>query len=271
VNALHSILWPFLRTTLTASRNCASLLPDWRLLVDLRWRSPIVRPCFNMPLPVTTFCAYRTRRNGPWTDRDHAASKFIKALKEQPVSGWAYVPVRKEHVRLDAANAASAPDIFAEQATHGMKWEEVGPLMLVPIPDSSCTMSTTHPPRTIKMALALLRCIESVDAIVADVLRWSEAMMPAHVGLGTRDPQDLFRRLRLRGPVPADRRVMLIDDVIASGSHVRAAAAFLESAGATIVSAICAARADDSPVIGDAFAIRTVTLESLPVPKQPTA
>ena len=137
--------------------------------------------------------------------------------------------------------------------------------MLVPIPNSSCTVRATDPPRTIKMALALLRRIGSVDAIVADLLRWSEAMTPAHVGVGTRDPEDLFRRLRLRGPVPPDRRVVLIDDVMASGGHVRAAAAFLESEGATIVSAICAARADDSPVIGDAFAVRTVTLESLAV------
>src|SRR3954464_15143024 len=110
-----------------------------------------------MLLPVTTFCTYRTTRKRPWTDRDYA-SKFIKALKEQPVSGWAYVPVGKEHVRLDAANAASAPDIFARQAAYGMNWDEVGALMLVPIPDSSCTVEATDPPRTIKMAVALLRC-----------------------------------------------------------------------------------------------------------------
>jgi hypothetical protein len=189
-------------------------------------RSFIGAPCLNMPLPVTTFCAYRTRRNGPWTDRDHAASKFIKALKEQPVSGWAYVPIGMEHVRLNAANAASAPDIFARQAAYGMKWDQVGALMLVPIPDSSCTVDATDPPKTIKMAVALLRCIESVDAIVADLLRWSEAMTPAHVGLGTRAPKDLLKRLRLRSPVPPSRRVVQIDDVTASGGHLRAAAAF---------------------------------------------
>jgi predicted amidophosphoribosyltransferase len=121
------------------------------------------------------------------------------------------------------------------------------------------------------MAVALLRCIEWVDAIVADLLRWSEAMTPAHIALGSRDPEDLYRRLRLRGRLPPDRRVVLIDDVIASGSHLRAAAAFLESQGATIVKAICAARADDSPVVEDAFAIRTITLESLAVSNQTTA
>ena len=81
-----------------------------------------------MPFQVTTFCTYRTTRKGPWSDRDYAASKFIKALKERPVSGWAYVPVGKEHVRLDAANVADAPDIFARQATCGVKWDELGPL-----------------------------------------------------------------------------------------------------------------------------------------------
>src|SRR4051794_2815908 len=160
-----------------------------------------------MPLAVTTFCAYRTRRNGPWTDRDYAASKFIKALKEQPVSGWAYVPVGREHVRLDAANAASAPHIFARQAACGIKWDAVGALMIVPIPSSICTVDATDPPRAIKMAVALLRCIEWVDAIVADLLRWSEAMTPAHIALGSRDPEDLYRRLRLRGRLPPDRRV----------------------------------------------------------------
>jgi predicted amidophosphoribosyltransferase len=192
-----------------------------------------------MPLAVTTFCAYRTRRNGPWTDRDHAASKFIKALKEQPVSGWAYVPVGKEHVRLDAANALSVPHIFARQAAYGMEWDELRALMLVPIPDSGCTVEATYPPKTIKMTAALLRCIEWVDAIVADRLRCGEAMTPAHIALESRDPRDLYRRLRLRGRLPADRHVVLIDDVIAGGSHLRAAAAFLESQGEAIVKALC--------------------------------
>src|SRR4051812_27699526 len=93
----------------------------------------------------------------------------------------------------------------------------------------------------------------------------------AYLSGGTRDPEDLFRRLRLRGRLSADRPVVLIDDVMASGSHLRAAAAFLESQGATIVKAIYAARADDSPVVEDAFAIPTITLESLAVSNQTTA
>jgi len=65
------------------------------------------------------------------------------------------------------------------------------------------------------------------------------------------DPSDLAQRL---------------DDVIATGGHIRAAAAFLESQGAIVASAICAGRADDSPSIVDAFAVHTDTLESTVMP-----
>lgn len=223
-------------------------------------------PSTRMPLQVTTFCTYRTTRKRPWSDRDYAASKFIKALKERPVNGWAYVPVGKEHVRLDAANAADAPDIFARQATCGVKWDELGALTLVPIPNSSCAINSPDPPRTLKMANALARRIESAEAIVADPLRWREVMSAAHVAGGTRDPVHLFARLRLREAIRPDRRVVLIDDVIATGGHMRAAAAFLESQGAAIAGAICAGRADDCPSIVDAFAVHTDTLETFVMP-----
>ena len=59
---------------------------------------------------------------------------------------------------------------------------------------------------------------------------------------------------------------MLIDDVLTTGNHVRAAAAFLESRGATIACALCAGRSDDGLTIGDAFAVRTDSLESFAGP-----
>lgn len=74
---------------------------------------------------------FRTRVQIP-APPPYAASKFIKALKGRPVSGWAYVPAGKEHVRLDAANAEDAPDIFARQAECGVKWAELGAVAFAP-------------------------------------------------------------------------------------------------------------------------------------------
>lgn len=215
-----------------------------------------------MPLQVITLCTYRTRRSSPWTDRDYAASKFIKAIKERPVSGWAYVPVGNEHVRLDAANAADAPDIFARQAVCAIGWEEIGAIALVPIPNSGCALNSAHPPRTLKLATALAARVAG-DLMVADVLRWNQPMPPAHVAGGTRDPQKLIGRLRLLGKLPTSRSLVLVDDVLTTGGHVLAAAAFLESRDVTVACAICAGRSDDGQDIDDAFAMKIDILESI--------
>lgn len=210
-----------------------------------------------MGFQVTTFCRYRTRRTPPWSDADHAASKFIKALKERPVSGWAYVPVGKEYVRLDAANAGEAADIFARQVACSLDGNDLEESIFIPIPNSSCTLDSSDPPRTLKMVTAMVRRLKTANAIVADVLRWRAVMPPSHMAGGARDAALLFARLRLREPFPTDRRVVLIDDVMATGNHLCAAAAFLESHGATIGRAICAGRADETVAVGSAFALRT--------------
>ncbi len=74
-------------------------------------------------------------------------------------------------------------------------------------------------------------------------------LMPtAHQAGGTRDPQELYGRLRLAlGKLPPEiGSVILVDDVLASGGHLRAAAAFLADCGAEVVAAVCAGRVDDS-------------------------
>ena len=80
---------------------------------------------------------------------------------------------------------------------------------------------------------------------VFDLLRWAEAMPPAHLIGGTRDPQELYSLLRLRTrDLPRLPPVVLIDEVLASGGHLRAAAAFLADCGAQVALAICAGRAE---------------------------
>jgi adenine/guanine phosphoribosyltransferase-like PRPP-binding protein len=132
-------------------------------------------------------------------------------------------------------------------------------MALVPIPDSRSGLEDAVAPRTLGMATALAARLGS-QAIVADILRWSQAMPSAHQAGGTRDPASLYQKARLSGIVPRDRRLMLIDDVLASGGHLRATAAFLTDHGALVAGAICAGRADDGVLGDDAFAVRVEVL-----------
>ena len=58
----------------------------------------------------------------------------------------------------------------------------------------------------------------------------------------------LYGRLRLTAHRMAlsGQRLVVVDDVMASGAHLRAAAAFLRDCGAEVLCAICAARACDT-------------------------
>jgi hypothetical protein len=216
-----------------------------------------------MPLKVVSLSTYRTSKGTGWSKADYNASRFVKAIKEKPVKGYGYVPVGGGKVLLlDASTAKDAPAMFAQRAAIVVKWDQVGPVAFVPLPNSSCAVNTDQPPRTRKLADALATHILTGDAIVADILRWDTPLPSAHEAGGTRDPQLLYPRLRLVGDVPAGRRIVLIDDVLTSGGHLRAAAAFLEAQGATVAGAVCAGRADDGLTVTNAFAPRTDTLES---------
>jgi adenine/guanine phosphoribosyltransferase-like PRPP-binding protein len=71
---------------------------------------------------------------------------------------------------------------------------------------------------------------------------------------GTRDGATLYEYLVATGDVRG-HRVVLVDDMLTSGGHLRACAARLRTAGAEPVFAVCAGRADQSQV-ADPFAVR---------------
>jgi orotate phosphoribosyltransferase len=74
----------------------------------------------------------------------------------------------------------------------------------------------------------------------------------------------LYSRLRLVGEGVTDRRSILIDDVLSSGGHIQAAAAFLANRGVDVAGAICAGRAEDAVVGEDAFSMRIESLSDFP-------
>lgn len=169
-------------------------------------------------LTVFCFCTYRTRKTNNWTDRDFAAFKFIKAIKGESLSGWADIPVGPaEWAHLDASNASEASDIFGRMAVTRVDWPTFGPVALVPIPHSRCTVFAQNAPKTRLLADALVKYAANADVTVADVLRWSEPMGAAHASMSRRYPEQLYPFLRLVRTLPAKRGVVLVDDMLTTG------------------------------------------------------
>lgn len=201
-----------------------------------------------MPLTVYSCCTYSTLRRRR-TQEQWAALYFVKAIKRTPLKGYAYVPLPGEaRAYLDRDTCNLAADWFGRIAAACLTWDRVGPLAVVPLPDAGCGLSVARPSRVLPLADALVRALAPDSATVLDVLRWVKPMPSAHQAGGTRDPQELYGRLRLALPrLPQDTAdVVLVDDVLASGGHLRAAAAFLSDCGANVIAAVCAGRADDT-------------------------
>jgi hypothetical protein len=65
-----------------------------------------------------------------------------------------------------------------------------GPLVLIPLPNSSCALNTNIVPRTFFQAQALASKLNNTT--VLDCLRWKVAKESASAGGGTRHPQELY-------------------------------------------------------------------------------
>jgi hypothetical protein len=190
-----------------------------------------------MALSVISFATYLTR--GPWNDDDHNALKFVKAVKGKTFGGWATVPVLGRNKDLRPANADDAIDWFAEMAAAEIvKLGVRGPIILVPLPNSSSTVKSKIAPRTVLLAERIAGKLENTK--LWDGLRWAKEMTPTHQG-GTRDPQKLYENLVVTSSPPKGT-LILVDDVFTKGGHLQAAVASLTVKKAECKLALCAGR-----------------------------
>jgi hypothetical protein len=194
-----------------------------------------------MPLTVVSFATYLSAVGTQWRDQDWDTYKFIKAVKGKPFKYSANIPVVGTLRHLGMGNANDSLEWFAEMA-NAYLWDKqtAGPLVLIPLPNSSCALNTDIVPRTYLQALALGGKLNNTT--VLDCLRWKVAKESASGGGGTRNPQQLYDNLAVTGPLPQGARLVIIDDVRTSGGHLKAARAMLLGRKGHCDLAICAGR-----------------------------
>jgi predicted amidophosphoribosyltransferase len=167
---------------------------------------------------------------------------FIRALKREVLNNTASIPMRTgARTRyLDRSNQVDAFDIFAEMAAP-TRMDRKPTAVLVPVPGSKdISEEDVRKGSTFQIARALG---ERLNTAVEPCLWWRQAMPSAHKEGGPRHPRILVPNLVL-GKVPSGS-VVLIDDVLTSGGHLRAADCLIRRAGLRVLFAICAAKTAD--------------------------
>jgi hypothetical protein len=184
------------------------------------------------------FARYLTA-NCLWRTDDYAAMNFVKALKGEPLRGWASLRINSHTLMLRQNEPETALPWFSQVVANSFAWDEGRGFVLCPIPDSGCTVTAGRSSKTRLLADSIASHLPQIG--VWDSIRWREALQKAHEG-GPRDPAILFSNIESVLPVPRDKTIILVDDVCTTGGHLRAIAAFIGLNGGSAPSAICAAR-----------------------------
>jgi hypothetical protein len=196
-----------------------------------------------MSIKVVAFCGYFMNQELESRQEDWYSFKWVQALKDKAINGYAKVPVRGQSLRLADTNRADATKWFGYFAFDYLnaKGYVEKPVWLVPVPNKDCLLNAPVVPRTLRLAEAIRTNLNN-GSVILDCLRWTVALKSAKDG-GPRDPRLLYPYLALIeakvSGIDTGRPVLLVDDVFTTSGHLQASAARLATKKLEVVMAVC--------------------------------
>lgn len=194
-------------------------------------------------LSVGHFVWYLKNIDCTWRPEDYKARVIVKSIKNEHFKGYADFKVGGRKVRIDYDNSDELVSIVGKAL--GKKISELdtpAKFHIVPIPNSDMFVGAKGPFRVHELAKRVTAKAPT-GATCVPALRWREPKESAHAGGGTRDIEKLEALLVLEER--PDGPVILLDDVLTTGSHMAAATRFLRKNGITVLSGVVVARATD--------------------------
>jgi hypothetical protein len=192
-----------------------------------------------MALRVLCRLQYLTAFVDGMRQQDYDATHLVKALKGRAlnIKSWASVQIGGRWVAIKEANKDFALEWFAEWAAPFVDTAAAGKKVLIPIPSSKTTPSSSDDFRTAQIARAVAaKC--RTPTVVAPVLRWKKPIPSASEEGGSRDARILYPLLSLMPQVP-DGTCIFIDDVATLGGHLVASTWKLADARRVVELALC--------------------------------
>ena len=174
-----------------------------------------------------------------YQNSDYPPNKFVKCLKGAAVNGYANVTdVDGASREISTANRNTAFVVFGKWAARELATLEIPKLSLVPIPSSAHV-----DPAADFTALRLCRAINMIAGNLYEVLpclTQREAVQGSSKG-GSRKFNDIKDNLVCHCDLQG-KTIVLVDDVVTSGNHLKASATVLRGSGGKVGHAISAAK-----------------------------
>jgi len=194
-----------------------------------------------MTLWVHPCAAYLATTDVKWRSVDYAARNLIKAIKQEPFRGYSDIKsVDGVTRRIQAGQQPQAIRTVAMWSEARLGELKLGPIALVPVPSSQHTKfgQDTNPTR---LAMGIGATTGAQGKLVS-CLRFKDAKPPAHQG-GGRNQTFIEDLLDYRATKDAEQRcIVLVDDVLTTGSTLKACSSFLRAQGLKVHYAIVAGR-----------------------------
>ena len=191
-----------------------------------------------MSLGNISFCRYLADIRYPWRQANYDVAKIVRAIKEEPFNGYADLRVGKTGKRLTPENPQIATEWFIESVVEQVQFYD-GEYILCPIPDSQCTPTSTHIPRTLRLAQTLSKRLPRLKI-------WHHLKFAKPMQRKLRDEELIFQNMICSAQAP-NGFLILLDDVCTTGAHARAAQRRLLQHGAQKMCAMSVARTIIAP------------------------
>lgn len=217
-------------------------------------------------LLVQPFCSYLSNTNVRWRDGDFAAHYYTLMCKGDEEKLAALKTTARtlplghngapERVVKDAQGRLRVRQHFGRWAARKIRdWGYDAPT-IIPVPNSNATPNVNQFP-TFQIASAISTAFGQTAA-ANGAIRFRQAMAKSHLG-GTRNEEELVANMVTRPDYWA-AQVILVDDVITSGSHLKAARRALQGAGMEVQHVVvCARRMDEQ--VANPFALDAEDLD----------